>query len=1320
MGKRRRREDEEGKKKKRLLLSYKRRREEKIERKKSSRKLGKEEVMESSDDEEEIVPQFVNNYHFVDHEGEPICFSVLPLKLGEEETSYDSPKQIIAWKVLFEERPEISVLSKDKCWIKLQKPRKSFEDTIRGILITIRCVDFLKRNPETSANALWDNLKKGFSSYDCEPSKRDLLKLIMKAFAEKDEALGKSKLLRLLLEEAGKRNPSDQGFLAVHDAKKFTFIVDDDNDDDDYDDNDNDVYGDGSDKDKDELFDTVCAICDNGGKILCCEGKCMRSFHPILSKDCQGLGLTEAEVEDLKFKQFLCPNCLHKKHQCFACGRLGSSDKEANPEVFPCVSATCGYFYHPECVAKLLHPGNETEMEDLKNKISFGESFICPVHKCCICKHGEDKEVKELQFAVCRRCPKAYHRKCLPRKISFEDECEDDSDVRAWDDLIPYRILIYCLKHAIDPDLGTPKRNHIIFPEVLQKKETTVSVKRKILAKKKRKSPSEDHLEQKSAKRANEATEIVQFAVKSKKLVPEESFRKAQNSGSFKEIAKGGISKPNPSTASKSRSKPNKELKVEEPTVVVLKDRLKSEAMFTSPTNTTKKKPSVLSLATNEELTAKILGIMKKASFLTLTDIYNKHKKPSAQYHSSHNIDKIISVAKVECSVEALRTALKKLEEGATLEDAKAVCEARVIKQVVKWKNKLQVYLSPFLHGMCYTSYGRHFTKVDKLKEIVEKLHFYIQSGDMIVDFCCGANDFSRLMKEKLDVAGKKCFFKNYDFIQPPNDFCFEKRDWMTVKKHELPTGSQLIMGLNPPFGVRAALANKFIDKALEFKPKLLILIAPEETQRLDQKDLAYDLIWEDDCALSGKSFYLPGSIDGYDKQMEQWNDKPPLLYLWSRPDWSAKHRNIAMQWGHTSQVSEGRAFENGHCNPVTCDPGGQSDDPAEQLVVKSSVIPENKDPLSPLAMEPRKHKTASPEYSKDSTHRSCERRKEVEQREDWQRGHEFSEEKEQKDEKAKARYHESPREEQRIEKSRSEKHLKQTEKRHEKSGPENLRERKQRGGKRSNENLKQLEMREEKKLKVTPKISGSGGIIGSPYNRSDCPIFSDASVLLDVLEERAIVSEPSGGSHSISASVAGSAHPFDHDNLDEITRRYSVTDEKTYTGVSVARQSYRHPGIGGVSLDQSGVPLSNFGTRDNGNLGHMSYTEIEERQRREHDIRMQLRMYGQPSFDESSQRRRHIFGHDGGLPLSYGHASLPTGLSRLNSACPQNYVMHPAENYSAAPGSMREPMLHFRRNNIYNTHGVQVGYRTDDLGFAPGPRHPFPPPHRGPSGWID
>lgn len=127
----------------------------------------------------------------------------------------------------------------------------------------------------------------------------------------------------------------------------------------------------------------------------------------------------------------------------------------------------------------------------------------------------------------------------------------------------------------------------------------------------------------------------------------------------------------------------------------------------------------------------------------------------------------------------------------------------------------------------------------------------------------------------------------------------------MTVQPKELPKGSQLIMGLNPPFGVKGALANKFIDKALEFKPKLLILIVPPETERLDKKKILkcpYELVWEDNNFLSGKSFYLPGSVDTNDKRMDQWNVMAPPLYLWSRSDFAAQHKSIAEKHGHLAR----------------------------------------------------------------------------------------------------------------------------------------------------------------------------------------------------------------------------------------------------------------------------------------------------------------------------------------------------------------------------------------------------------------------------------
>ncbi|MCH92812.1 enhanced downy mildew protein [Trifolium medium] len=125
---------------------------------------------------------------------------------------------------------------------------------------------------------------------------------------------------------------------------------------------------------------------------------------------------------------------------------MDCSFSSLNQGVFKCASATCGFFYHPQCVTKLLHRVVEDVPPELVSNIAKGEPFTCPAHYCCICKEMENKKEHELHFAVCRRCPKSYHRKCLPRKIAFEDIAEEGIVARAWEGLLPNnRILIYCL-----------------------------------------------------------------------------------------------------------------------------------------------------------------------------------------------------------------------------------------------------------------------------------------------------------------------------------------------------------------------------------------------------------------------------------------------------------------------------------------------------------------------------------------------------------------------------------------------------------------------------------------------------------------------------------------------------------------------------------------------------------------------------------------------------------------------------------------------------------------------------------------------------------
>lgn len=908
--------------------------------------------MASSDDEADALPETVSTYFFEDHDDEPVSFSVLPVSWtdgdgGEEDAAAAEEtvflhgkadnglrkiyREVKSWRFdLGRSRPEVSVLSKDNIWFKLDKPRRSFQDTIRTVLITLHCLHYARNHPDASREALWEHLAKTLGFYEVRPSVKDLqdhVALIKEAIG-RDGALAKSKVLSKLMEE----RTWEKSKSGEHVAKP-SFIVDDPED-----------VGMEDVEDEtaedDDCFDSVCALCDNGGSLLCCDGKCMRSFHATEEDGedslCDSLGFSQHEVDALQI--FKCGNCRYNLHQCFACGKLGSSDKSSCADVFQCVSATCGHFYHPQCVAKLLHRRDEVAADKLKQRIALGESFTCPVHKCCACNQNENKKEHDLQFAVCRRCPKSYHRKCLPKEIVFEDS-DEDATIRAWEGLLPNRILIYCLKHEIDEDIGTPVRNHVKFPTI-QANRAAIGVKRKrpVLESlstggkglKKKPVASEDSL-----KRASEKQSLGKEKSPFTKKEGEKDKKVKVSSGQA--IA----NKVKATYASKKFHKDTAESRsLEASTSFTMREHtsLGGERLHSSMTKASEQiKPGKQVVPDSEERRAvqpasgssddslpaldadterRLLDLMQEASStLSMGDVMRKQKVPSthAQYLKS-TVDKAITIGKVEAAVQALRAALQRREEGDSNEDAKTVCDPDVLTQIFKWKDKLRVYLAPFIYGMRYTSFGRHFTKADKLQEIVDKLHWYVQDGDMIVDFCCGANDFSCLMAKKLEETGKKCSYKNYDVFPPKNNFNFELRDWMTVQLKELPPGSKLIMGLNPPFGVKAALANKFIDKALEFKPKLLILIAPSETERLDEKKFHYDLVWEDDRFLSGKSFYLPGSVDVKDKQIEQWNNKPPLLYLWSRRDWSAKHEIIAQEQGHLPTKSE-RLRSNDDCN---------------------------------------------------------------------------------------------------------------------------------------------------------------------------------------------------------------------------------------------------------------------------------------------------------------------------------------------------------------------------------------------------------------------
>ncbi|KAM6581165.1 hypothetical protein CsatA_004939 [Cannabis sativa] len=844
--------------------------------------------MASSDDEDETLPLSVSNYHFVDEKDELVSFSVLPIQWWvTEKIGGDKPqvflngiadnglqqvfKQVKAWRFdLFDVKPEISVLSKENDWIILQKPRKSFEDVVRSVLIVVNCLHVIKRNPYTSGKYLWSEVFRLCKVRHSEFDLADHSTLIAEAI-KRHGTLARSKFLLEFLDE----KPRKRKRRLLDEEKQATstprFIVEETDE----------KIVDNVQQDDSDNFD-ICTFCDDGGNLLSCTGSCLRSFHPTVESgreaSCISLGYTEDEVESI---QYLCKNCEYKQHQCYVCGTLGSSDNCSGAEVFRCVLATCGKFYHPRCVANLLSPDDGVSAEDLEKKISNGESFTCPIHKCCVCKQGEDR--KDMRFAVCKRCPKTYHRKCLPRE------------------------------HEIDENIGTPLRNHVKFP-IVEKMKCTVKERNISIGEKRQKQTSEllvgqrkiestarilpsekshvgrtNHNGSKQGNKSFSASKVG-GTITGKLPVGSSISKKAEVNNTSREDLNPSMDDENSSLGDKLYTLDNerlgsvKQLKLDSADVELKK------AVIVDPTS---KRSNSEHLPLDADREKRLLELMKDAeSSINIEDIKQKNKVTSVHIDTQYLEDKeTITPRRLEVSVREIQAALHTLNEGSSIEDAKAVCSSDVLEWFFKWKWKPIKSLSRDI------SEQKFLVSVSEM--IINKLHWYVQDGDMIVDFCCGANDFSVLMRKKLDETGKKCSFKNYDIMLPKNDFCFEERDWMSVKPKELPSGSKLIMGLHPPFGVGSKFAKKFIDKALEFKPKVLILIAPPETERLDEQELPYDLVWEDDHLLSGKSFYIPGSADVKDKLMEQWNAKPPLLYLWSRFDWSATHMEIAKSHAH-------------------------------------------------------------------------------------------------------------------------------------------------------------------------------------------------------------------------------------------------------------------------------------------------------------------------------------------------------------------------------------------------------------------------------------
>ena len=137
--------------------------------------------MEWSEEEGEILPDFVDNYYFIDQSEKLVKFFDLPLKWNSVDYDDDSSglsvflrgnidsgdesfsKLVKGWNFdlsSVDGQPKIEVLLHGLHWITLQSPRKSYETLIRTTLVALQFLHFVKRNPDVASGDVWSSLQK--------------------------------------------------------------------------------------------------------------------------------------------------------------------------------------------------------------------------------------------------------------------------------------------------------------------------------------------------------------------------------------------------------------------------------------------------------------------------------------------------------------------------------------------------------------------------------------------------------------------------------------------------------------------------------------------------------------------------------------------------------------------------------------------------------------------------------------------------------------------------------------------------------------------------------------------------------------------------------------------------------------------------------------------------------------------------------------------------------------------------------------------------------------------------------------------------------
>ncbi|KAI3425357.1 hypothetical protein D9Q98_009121 [Chlorella vulgaris] len=688
-----------------------------------------------------------------------------------------------------------------------------------------------------------------------------------------------------------------------------------------------------------EKFDTQCALCDDGGSLLACDGPCMRSFHTDAGEGkCNVLGLPADMCELLSTscsETFLCPNCLAGVHQCFKCKEEG----RAGIEVLKCINASCGRHYHPEC-----------------GGFAPGEPFVCPLHKCRACgQHGDAAAAdKQGELVPCRRCPKAYHRRCLPDRLPRYRLggagprvwlADYDEEQGAWLDGVE-QSLMYCLKHRLGdngqalfelPSLNRfgKKQQRASYPLVrpdlrraallhYAEQYRHLASSRRLLAEENARqerirltraasveaaSGSESEEDQPLAARAAarrrqrklaEATAAAAPARIGSKQQSPHTTRKLGGDGQAAGPAGGKASAAHRAVAAAAASG-NSNAPSD-----VTEDAAGAEAL-SEATQDAAGAPearagggggeevlqrSPAARARVNELAAALEHLLQVPGRRSRQDrlrrlLQEAENEPQLTKDSvwqatrrpepyRHPMKKTIDEAKLQAMESSVQYAVSRQLSNAELMQ---LLDASACRSLLAHYDDLTMVLAPYLHGDRYSSYGRHFTSPSLLHKTADRLAMFLRSGDQVVDFSCGENYFVPYLKKLCLRQGIALRGRSYDIILAKDNTDFVLKSWLDTHPDDRDGRERFA----PPAQLCMCLNPPF------GKNNILADRFVAQAAHFKPRLIAlivppsvhipkgYQVVYENSKLCRGEEFYVPGCTH------RSWNKVPPVLRIMMR-----------------------------------------------------------------------------------------------------------------------------------------------------------------------------------------------------------------------------------------------------------------------------------------------------------------------------------------------------------------------------------------------------------------------------------------------------